>query len=104
MREDLRFLSDCSCVADCKTVEEVHEDNHDEKHKAEKEAVSKGSEVAVKIHGDIAELKLADEHRGRLDQRGPSLVEEDIVILSCRLVVHFVKENEEAEAEGNNEE
>ena len=72
IREDLGFLSDCSGVADGKTVE-----GHEE-HKAEEEAVSKGSEVAVKIDGDVAELELANEHRGGLDQGGSGLVEEDI--------------------------
>ena len=102
--EDLGLLADQTGVADCEAVEEVHQDDHDEENKAEEEEVGEGGEVAVEVKGEIAELELADKHGGRLDEAEPGLVEENIFFLFRIRINFFVEENEEAEAEGDDEE
>ena len=48
------------------TVEEVHQNNHDQEHKGEEEDVAEG-----RVEGDVRELELSNEHGEGLDQGEP---------------------------------
>ena len=63
------LVPDDAGVADCQTVEKVEEDNDNQEDEAEEENVSKWSQLAVQVDGDVTELQLPREHGGRLYQR-----------------------------------
>ena len=109
VRVDLRFLLDVVRVADGEAVEEIHEDDDDEKDEGEEEGVGKHAQVGVGVHGQVAELQLPDKHGGGLDQGGPRPVEVLVLVLFLKAVWIFdervvVQHDVEAHAEGDEEE
>jgi len=72
--EDFSFFSDETSVGDCETVEEVHEDNHDEKNEGNEDDVAEG----VFSEGDVTELKLSNKHGNCFDKTCSNTVKEDV--------------------------
>ena len=79
------------------TVEEVHQNDHDQEHKGEEEDVAEG-----RVEGDVGELELSNKHGEGLDEAETKVVEEGILSISAAIV--FMKEDVEAKAKGEEEE
>ena len=85
-------------LPDGQTVEKVHEDHHNQEDKGQEEGVGEGRQRALQVDGDVAaqnkddykcrrcnaitislpKFQFSDEHRCRLHNGEPGLVEEDI--------------------------
>ena len=77
-------------------IEEVHQNDDNEEDESEEEDVAEG-----RVEGDVAELKLADEHGEGLDKAKAKVVKEGIISLGATIV--FVKQDVESEPEGKEE-
>ena len=75
---DFCFLFNVTGIIDSKAIEEIHEDNNNEKDEGQEKDVGHNSKIGVTVYGYVTELQLSNKHGRCLHQGDPSSVEERI--------------------------
>ena len=72
------FLFNVTSVIDSKAIEEIHEDNNNEKDEGQEKDIGHYSKIGATVDWYVTELQFSNKHGRGLHQREPSSVEERI--------------------------
>ena len=93
----LSFIPKKSDVADGQTIQQIHENNHNEKNKAQKIDIAKSS-----INRQITKFQFSNKHGECFDNTVTQSIEKEIVFIWIYIMV-LVQQNVESKPKSKNE-
>ena len=84
-------------ITDCQTIQQIHENNHNEKNKAQKIDITKSS-----INGKITKFQFSNKHSECFDNTITQSIEKEIIFIWIYIVV-LVQQNVESKPKSKNE-